>query len=79
MTFISKNLKINCTARYDISNDSNIQMLNISLAINNFMIVNIYNEKNQKEDQKYTIERKLFFLKIFKKAIICKDFNAHHL
>ena len=42
------------------------------------MIFNIYNEKNQKEDQEYTIERKLIFLNIFEKAIICEDFNAHH-
>ena len=42
------------------------------------MILNIYNEKNQKEDQKYTMERKLIFLSIFEKAIICEDFNIHH-
>ena len=42
------------------------------------MIFNIYNEKNQEEDQKYTIERKLIVLDIFEKAIICEDFNTHH-
>ena len=48
MAFISKNLNINinCTSRYDISNDSNIQMLDISLNVENFMICNIYNKKN---------------------------------
>ena len=30
MTFISKSSNINCISRYDISNDSNIQMLDIS-------------------------------------------------
>ena len=42
------------------------------------MIFNIYNKKNQEEDQKYTIERKLIFLDIFEKAIICENFNAHY-
>ena len=78
MTFISKNSNTSCTSKYDISNDSNIQILNISSNVENFMIFNIYNEKNQKEDQEYTIERKLIFLNIFEKAIICEDFNAHH-
>ena len=42
------------------------------------MIFNIYNEKNQEENQKYTIEQKLIFLDIFEKAIICENFNVHH-
>ena len=78
MTFISKNSNINCTSRYVISNYSNIQILDILSNVENFMILNIYNEKNQEEDQEYTIERKLIFLDISKKAIICEDFNAHH-
>ena len=53
-------------------------MLNISSNIENLMTFNIYNKKNQEEDQKYTIKRKLIFLDIFEKAIICKDFNAYH-
>ena len=40
---------------------------------------NVYNEKNQGENQKYTIERKLISLDISKKAIICENFNAHNL
>ena len=32
------------------------------------MIFNIYNEKNQEEDQKYTIERKLIFFQRFRKS-----------
>ena len=43
------------------------------------MIFNVYNKKNQEEDQKHTIERELIFLDILEKAIICEDFNAHHL
>ena len=79
MTFISKSLNINCTPRYNIFNDSNIQVLDISSSIENFMIFNIYNERNQGENQEYTIERKVIRLDIPKNAIICKNFNAQHL
>ena len=78
MTFISKNLNIDCISKYDISNDLGIQMLDILLNVENLMIFNIYNEKNQEENQEYTIERKLILLDIFQKAILCEDFNAHH-
>ena len=43
------------------------------------MTFNVYIGKNQEENQKYTIERKLSSLNIFEKAIICEDFNAHYL
>ena len=68
MTFISKNSNINCISKYDISNDSNIQILDILSNIENFMIFNIYNEKNQEEDQEYTIERKSIFFRHFRKS-----------
>ena len=42
------------------------------------MIFNIYNEKSQDENQKYTMERKLTTINISEKAIICEDFNAHY-
>ena len=78
MTFVSKSANLSCISRYDISNDSNIQVLDISSNIENFMIFNIYNEKCQDENQEYTIERKLTSIDISEKAIICEDFNAHH-
>ena len=53
-------------------------MLDISSNVENFMIFNIYDEKNQEKNQKYTIERKLILLDIFEKAIIYEGFNAHH-
>ena len=79
MTFISKNLNINCNSRYNISNDSNIQILDISSNVENVILFNVYNEKNQGEDQEYTIKRKLILLCFPEKALICGDFNAHHL
>ena len=78
MTFVSKNAKLNCTSRYDISNNSNIQMLNILSNVENFIIFNIYDEKSQDENQNYIVARKLTSIDISKKAIICEDFNAHH-
>ena len=78
MTFVSKNEILNCTFKYDISNDLNIQMLNLLLNVENFMIFNIYNEKSQDEDQKYKVERKLTSIDISEKLIICENFNAHH-
>ena len=77
MTF-SKNAKLNCTPRYDISNDSDIQVLDISSNVENFIIFNVYNEKSQGENQDYTVKRKLTSIDIPRKAIICGDFNAHH-
>ena len=62
ITFISKSLNVNCISRYDISNDSNIQVLNTLSSIENFMIFNVYNEKNQGENQECTVEQKLIFL-----------------
>ena len=79
ITFVSKNAKLNCTSKYDISNDSNIQVLNISSNVKNFMIFNIYNEKSQKKNQEYIVEQKLTSIDVSEKAIIFEDFNAHHL
>ena len=76
--FALKNANLNCTSKYNISNDSNIQMLNISSNVENFMIFNTYNEKAQDENQKYTVKRKLTTIDISEKAIICEDFNSHH-
>ena len=78
MTFVSKNAKLNCTSRYNISNDSNIQMLNISSNVEIFIIFIVYNEKSQDENQNYTVERKLTSIEIPEKVIIRDDFNAHH-
>ena len=78
MTFVSKNANLNCISRYNISNDLDILVLEISSNVKNFMIFNIYNEKSQDEDQKYIVERKLATIDISEKAIICEDFNAHY-
>ena len=78
ITFGSKNAKLNCTPRYHISNDSDIQVLDISSNVENFIIFNVYNEKSHDKNQNYTVEQKLTSIDISEKAIICEDFNAHH-
>ena len=78
MTFVLNNAKLNCTSRYNISNDSNIPMLDISSNVKNFIIFNVCNKKVQNENQDYTVERKLTSVDISEKAIICGDSNVHH-
>ena len=43
------------------------------------MIFNVYNEKSQDENQKYTVKQKLTSIDVSEKAILCEDFNEHHL
>ena len=51
----------------------------INIDIDDCMIINIYNEKNQLSiSNKYTIKRTLTEIKLLTNSIICNDFNAHH-
>ena len=62
VTFISKaNSELKCTSRSDISIDSDLQALSISmLNLREFLLLNIYNEKSLREDlSEYTVERVL--------------------
>ena len=80
MTFVSKKSTLKITFRSDISNDSNFQVLHITdIDIDDCMIINIYNEKNQlSTSNKYIIERVLTKIELSANSIICDDFNAHH-
>ena len=80
MIFISKKSTLKITSRSDISNDSNVQILHITdIDIDDCMIINIYNEKNQLlTSNEYTIERSLTKIELSANSIICDDFNAHH-
>ena len=55
--FVSKtNRKLNCTYRVDIVNDSDCQILQISIDnLRNLKIINLYNEKD--ENSIYTNDR----------------------
>ena len=81
MTFVLKKSALKITFRFDITNDSNIQILHITnIDIENCMIYNIYNEKNQlsSTSNEYTVDRSLIKIELSSNSIICGDFNAHH-
>ena len=80
MIFVLKKSTLKITSKFDISNDSNFQILHITdIDIDDCMIINIYNEKNQlSTSNEYTIERILTKIELSTNSIICDDFNAHH-
>ncbi len=80
MIFVSKSFNFSITSRSNLCSNTTIQILNISETnIENFTIVNVYNEKCQKSSSdEYTIERKLRTIKLTNNSIVCDDFNAHH-
>ena len=60
VTFISKaNSRLKCTLRSDISRDSDLQALLISMSnLKKFLLLNIYNEKSLMENSsEYTVKR----------------------
>jgi hypothetical protein len=59
--FVFKTFKFSITSRSNLCSNTNIQIFNISETnIENFTIINVYNEKCQKSSSnEYTIERKL--------------------
>ena len=80
MIFVSKKSILKITFKFDILNDSDFQILHITnIDIDNCMIINIYNEKNQfSTSNEYIIERILTKIELSTNSIICDDFNAHH-
>jgi hypothetical protein len=79
MTFVLKSFKFSVTSCSNLCSNTNVQILNISETnIENFTILNVYNEKNQKSNSdEYIIERKLKTINLTKNSLICDDFNAH--
>ena len=81
MTFISKaNCRLKCTSRSDISIDSDLQALSVSMSnLKEFLLLNIYNEKSLMENScEYTVERALSQIKSTQRTLLCEDLNAHH-
>ena len=81
MTFVLKKSALKITPRPDITNDPDIQVLHITgIDIEDCMIYNIYNEKNQlsSTSNEYTVDRSLIKVELLSNSIICGDFNAHH-
>jgi hypothetical protein len=62
--FTRKNTPYSYTARPNISNDSDILILQVSgPEISPFQLINIYNKKGLEENQKWTIKRNLESIK----------------
>ena len=81
VAFIAKaNCNLKCTLRPDISTDSDLQALSISMPnLKEFLLLNIYNEKSLREDSsEYTVERALSQIKSTQRTLLCEDLNAHH-
>ena len=81
VTFINKaNSRLKCTSRSDISTDSDLQALSISmLNLREFLLLNIYNEKFLTENSsEYTVERALSQIESTQRTLLCEDLNAHH-
>ena len=81
VTFISKaNCNIKCTPRPDISTDSDLQALSVSMPnLKEFLLLNIYNEKSlQENSSEYTVERALSQIRPLQRTLLCGDLNAHH-
>jgi flagellar hook-basal body complex protein FliE len=80
VTFVFKKFIFFVTSRSNLCSNTDIQIFNISKTnIENFIVLNVYNEKNQKSSsEEYTIERKLTTIDLTKNSIICEDFNVHY-
>ena len=80
MIFVLKKSTLKITFKSDISNDSNVQILHITnIDIDDCMIINIYNEKNQlSTSNEYTIERSLTKIQLSTNSIIYDNFNAYY-
>ena len=78
--WLSRTLRLACTPRHDLCQDSDVQILGISApGLEETFIYNIYNKKSlQESSQGWTIERCLTRLEIQSRSIILGDFNAHH-
>jgi hypothetical protein len=78
-TFVSKTLSLECIYRSDWTEDPDILPLEIQQGNDKLLIMNIYNEKrNFNNENLWTVERTLQYLDLPPKAIVCGDFNAHH-
>ena len=78
--FVLKKSTLKITFKSDISNNLHVQILHIiNIDIDDCMIINIYNEKNQfSTSNKYTIERLLTKTELSTNLILCDDFNVYH-
>ena len=80
--FVTKcNPKLQCTPRTDLIDDSDMQIIEITIdEVRKVQIINIYNEKSQNDRETYTTDRLLIKYQPTStdQFVICGDFNAHH-
>jgi len=79
ITYIRKSAQIQFNPRYDICNDSDLQIIDILGIPEPFLIYNIYNEKELgAENRLFTIDRLLLHQTMDKPTLLVGDFNLHH-
>ena len=80
--FVTKcNPKLQCTPRTDLINDTDLQIIEITIdEVRKVQIFNFYNEKSLNDRETYTIDRLLVKYQPIStdQFVICGDFNAHH-
>jgi endonuclease/exonuclease/phosphatase (EEP) superfamily protein YafD len=79
LTYIRKAAELEFTTRYDLCCDPDLQIIQVSSAIEPFYIANVYNEQRLVEgSRQYTVNRLLRHMHFDMPAIIAGDFNAHY-
>ena len=80
--FVTKcNPKLQCTPRTDLINDTDLQIIEITIdEVRKVQIFNLYNEKSLNDRETYTIDRLLVKYQPIStdQFVIYGDFNAHH-
>ena len=90
LAYIRKSSHLQFSPRYDLCKDSDMQIIELFLQPEPFLIINLYNEKQRPQlcssapvssslpDSPYTINRLLLPMRIKTPAILAGDFNLHH-
>ena len=92
LMYIRKSSGLQFSPRYDMCNDLDMQIVEVNIQLEPFLIINIYNERQRLHTDPttdstastaprvtlYTVDRLLLSLKLGTPAVIAGDFNLHH-
>ena len=92
LMYIRKSSGLQFSPRYDMCNDPDMQIVEVNIQPEPFLIINIYNERQRLHTDPttdstastasrvtpYTVDRLLLSLKLKTPAVIAGDFNLHH-
>jgi len=78
LIYVARTCTAQVSLREDISDDPDVLAVDIKDQGTSFLLLNIYNEKDQGESSQHTVERRLTRVHLDQPAIVCGDFNAHH-